>query len=117
MTDGHETESEILEINLEPVGSHSARGALLGAVVGAGGGPLYQFVAAAPHVASRHPEHAAIGTTFPLEPFQDLDDETDNEWTALARERLREFDTELQEHGWRRLSEQGPHWWSFRYMR
>lgn len=82
MSDRRVTESDTLEIHLEPVGSHSAKGALLSAVVGAGGGPLYQFVAAASNVDSRHPEHAAIGTTFPLESFQDLEDQTDNEWTA-----------------------------------
>lgn len=106
---------DVLQIHLEEVGRHSWKGALLSAVVGAGGGPLYRFVAAAPDAAHADTDHAAVGAQFPLMPFGDLADQTDDEWTTLARKRLHELDAELESTGWRRLPERGRHWWSLRY--
>lgn len=109
--------SNVVQIHLEEVGRHSWKDALMSAVVGAGGGPLYQFVAAAPSAPHTGAEHAAVGAEFPLMPFQDPTDQTVDEWTTLARQRLEELDAELKSGGWRRLPERGPHWWSLRYVR
>ena len=109
--------SSVVQSHLEEVGRHSWKDALLSAVVGAGGGPLYRFVAAAPSAAHTDAEHAAVGAKFPLMPLQDLTDQTDDEWTTLAQKRLQELDAELESSGWRRLPERGPHWWSLRYER
>lgn len=104
----------VIQIQLEEVGRHSWKSALFGAVMSAGGGPVYRFVAAA---ACEHEEceHAASSVRFPLFPLQDLDDATDDKWTNLARQRLEELDAELVRIGWHRLPERGRHWWSLRY--
>ena len=38
----------VVQVHLEELGKHAWPEALLGAVLGAGGGPLFRFVAAAP---------------------------------------------------------------------
>lgn len=108
---------DVVQIHLEEVGRHSWKDALFSAVVGAGGGPLYRFVAAAPSGAHTDAERTAVGAKFPLEPFQDLREQSDDEWSTLAALRLAELDAELKGAGWRSLPENGPHWWSHRYER
>jgi hypothetical protein len=108
---------EELQVYLEPDGRTSWKGALLSAVIGAGGGPLYRFVATPPDTGRDAAEHAVTGERFPLQPFQDLDAEGDDEWTDLARQRLAELDDELQRDGWRQREDRGTHWWSLRYTR
>ncbi|HYF72655.1 MAG TPA: hypothetical protein VD864_07525 [Nocardioides sp.] len=105
----------VIQIHLEEVGRHSWKSALFGAVIAGGGGPIYRFVAAAQGAGHEETDHAAAGARFPLQFFQDLDDETDDKWTELARRRLAELDAELVRIGWHRLPERGPHWWSLRY--
>lgn len=105
----------VIQIHLEEVGRHSWKSALFGAVMGAGGGPVYRFVAAAPIPAHQESDHAAASVRFPLQFLQDLDDEGSDKWTELARRRLAELDAELVRIGWRRLPDRGPHWWSLRY--
>ena len=108
---------EELQVYLEPDGRASWKGALLSAVIGAGGGPVYRFVATSPDSRRDAAEHAVAGERFALQPFQDLDDEGEDEWTALARQRLAELDDELQRDGWRPSEDRGTHWWSLRYTR
>ncbi|MBI2243380.1 MAG: hypothetical protein HYU55_05340 [Nocardioides sp.] len=105
----------VIQIQLEEVGRHSWKSALFGAVMSAGGGPVYRFVAAAPGGEHAETEHAGSSDRFPLVPFQDLDDDTDDKWTHLARQRLEELDAELVRAGWHRRPDKGKHWWSLRY--
>ena len=56
--------SNVVQIHLEEVGRHSWKDALMSAVVGAGSGPLYHFVAAAPSAPHTGAEHAAVGAEF-----------------------------------------------------
>lgn len=109
---------EVLEIRLDDTGKGSWRSAVFSAVIGAAGGPLSRFVAARADAARDPDEPAAAGATFPVLPFHDLDDRTEqDEWIDLAEERLDELDAELQSSGWRRRPERGEHWWSLRYDR
>jgi hypothetical protein len=105
----------VIQIQLEEVGRHSWRSALFGAVMSAGGGLVYRFVAATPGGGHEETQHAGSSDRFPLFPFQDLDDAADDKWTDLARQRLAELDAELERIGWHRLPERGKHWWSLRY--
>lgn len=114
---GAEPGDEVLQVYLEPAGRSSVKAALLDAVIGAGGGPVYRFVATSPDTGRDAAEHAAAGERFPLQPFHDLDAEGDDEWTLLARRRLAELDVELQREGWRKREDRGTHWWSLRYSR
>ncbi|KQV65966.1 hypothetical protein ASC64_13930 [Nocardioides sp. Root122] len=107
---------ETIQVFLEPDRGTSWRGALLSAVIGAGAGPPYRFVAAAPDVRHDAAEHIATSQRFALEPFQDLDDPAADEWTDLARRRHAELDADLRRDGWR-PADVGAHWWSLRYTR
>jgi hypothetical protein len=115
--DGVEAPVGVVQIRLEELGKRSWRSALFSAVIGTGGGPLYRFVAADADTEDEGGEHAVVSANFPLQPFQDLEGNTDDGWAELARRRLRELDAELQRQGWRRIAERGPHWWSLRYER
>ena len=109
---------DVLEIRLDESGRSSWRSAVFSAVIAAAGGPLFRFVAAPVDTARDPDEHAAAGARFPVLPFHDLDDRTEQaEWIDLAEERLDELDAELQAAGWRRRPERGEHWWSLRYDR
>lgn len=107
----------VVQVHLEEAGAHSLRGALLGAAAGAGGGPVYRFVATAAGTTHTADDHVAAGVAFPLAAFQDLDEQTDDEAAARARRRLHELDLELAAEGWKRLPQVGQHWWSLRYER
>ena len=106
-----------IELHLEHLGAHPGKRAVVAAVLGAGGGPVYRFVATALAVPHTSDDHAAVSANFPLLPFQDLDEQTNDQWVALARRRLDELDAELVRTGWRRRPDRGPHWWSLRYER
>ncbi|WP_374458038.1 hypothetical protein [Nocardioides sp.] len=108
---------EMIQVYLQPDRGSSWRSALLSAVIGAGGGPLYRFVAASPDRRHEAAEHTATGQRFALRPFQDLDTAADDEWADLARKSLAELDAELQRAGWHQLDDRGSHWWSVRYSR
>lgn len=106
----------VVQIHLEELGKHSWTRALLGAVLGAGGGPPFRFVAAPPDPDHDASEHAAAGQKFPVVPFRDLAEQAaPDEWNDLARRRLAELDAELVALGWRRRSDRGTYWWSWRY--
>ena len=106
----------VVQIHLEELGKHSWTEAVLGAVIGAGGGPAYRFVAAPADPDHDASEHAAVGAKFPVMPFRDLKDLTEpDEWTDRAHQRLNELDAELTSRGWRRRAERGHYWWSLRY--
>ena len=108
----------VVQIHLEEPGKHSWADAVLGALIGAGGGPPYRFVAAPMDPVRDASEHAAVGARFPVRPTATLDLEADpDEWTELARQRLKELDVELLSLGWRRHADRGPYWWSLRYDR
>lgn len=115
--DGVEPPTGIVQIHLEELGRRSWKSALFSAVIGTGGGPLYRFVAAALDTEHEATERDVVSANFPIPPWQDLDDQTDDDWAKLAQRRLHELDAELQRSGWRRLPERGPHWWSLRYER
>ena len=114
--DSTETSVQMVQIQLEEAGRRSWKSAASSAVLGAGGGPVYRFVAAAADLGNEG-EPVAVGATFPLLPFQDLDEQADFEWTDLARRRLQELGSELEAAGWSRRPERGRHWWSLRYER
>ena len=106
-----------VEVHLEYLGAHPGKRAVLAAVLGAGGGPVYRFVATVLGLPHTTDDHAAVGANFPLLPFQDLEEQTNDKWVALARQRLDELDADLVGAGWRRRPDRGPHWWSLRYER
>jgi hypothetical protein len=106
-----------IEVHLEALGAHPGKRAVLAAVLGAGGGPVYRFVATVMEIPHTSDDHAAVSAAFPLLPFQDLEVQTDDEWAALARRRLDELDADLVGTGWRRRPDHGAHWWSLRYER
>jgi hypothetical protein len=105
------------EVHLERLGAHPGRLTVLAALLGAGGGPVYRFVATAMGVPHTTDDHVAVGAPFPLLPFQDLDEPTDDQWVTLARTRLDELDAALVREGWRRRPDLGRHWWSRRFER
>lgn len=107
----------VIQIQLEEVGRHSVKGALVGAVISAASfGPVFHFVAAASGHGHQEADHAGVSADFPLPFLQELDDDTPGDkWVRLAHQRLDELDAELVRIGWRRLPERGQHWWSLRY--
>lgn len=106
----------MVQIQLEELGMHSWTQALLGAVIGSGGGPHFRFVAAPADADDEAPEQAAAGERFPVVAFKDLADVAGpDEWSALARRRLDELDAELVALGWRGRPDRGRYWWSLRY--
>ena len=108
----------VVQIHLEELGRHSWIKAVLGALIGAGGGPPFRFVAAPPDADHAASEHAAVGVRFPVLPFRDLADRGEpDEWSELAHTRLDELDAELLRLGWQRRPETGHYWWSLRYDR
>lgn len=116
MTNVPAASDDVVQIHLEQLGKHSWVRAVLGAVIGAGGGPPYRFVAAPDDPEHDASEHAAVGATFPVLPTEDLERQTEpNEWTDLAHQRLNELDTELLSAGWKRRADRGRYWWSLRY--
>jgi hypothetical protein len=56
---------DVVQIHLEEIGQHSCTDAVVGAVIGAGGGPAYRFVAAPSDSDHDASEHAAVGAKFP----------------------------------------------------
>jgi hypothetical protein len=108
--------TQTVEVRLEHAGGRSAAGAMRRAVIGAGGGPVYRFVAASAD-ADTGADGLPQSEDFPLGPLQELDQQTDDEWAALALRRLGELDERLTSEGWRRLPARGRHWWSLRYER
>ena len=111
-----ETPLQVVEIHLEAAGRRSWTSAMAAAVLGAGGGPVYRFVATAADTGDEG-EPVAVGATFPLLPFQELEQQDDYEWTDLTRRRLHELRSELEAAGWTPCPERGRHWWSLRYQR
>lgn len=110
------TPDTLVQIHLEELGRHSRVGALVGAAIGVGGGPLFRFVAAPNDPVHDASEHAAVSERFPVLPTEDLDLQAEpNEWTELARQRLKELDVELLSLGWKRRADRGRFWWSLRY--
>lgn len=106
----------VVQIHLEQLGRHSWIRAVLGAVMGAGGGPPYRFVAAPDDPDHEASEHAGVSEPFPVLPTEDLERQTEpDEWTDLAHKRLNELDTELLGQGWKRRADRGRYWWSLRY--
>lgn len=106
----------VVQVHLEELGKHSWAQALLGAVLGAGNGPVFRFVAAVPGPEHEAAEQAAAAARFPVVPFKDLEDRAQpDEWNRLAHRRLDELGAELEAMGWRRRHDTGPYWWSRRY--
>ncbi|MDO9495852.1 MAG: hypothetical protein Q7J48_09135 [Nocardioides sp.] len=111
-----ETPNTVVQIHLEQLGKHSRVGALIGAAIGAEGGPPLRFVAAPAEPEHDATEHAAVSERFPVLPTEDLDLQVElDEWTQLARQRLKELDVELLSMGWKRRADRGRFWWSLRY--
>jgi len=108
---------DTVEIYLEELGEHSAVRALFNTLTGSYGSAQFRFVARGPgdHDAD---EHIAVGDTFPVMRFQDLDDRTyPNAWIDTVVERLRALDVKLSDMGWARNDRKGDHWWSLTYHR
>jgi hypothetical protein len=107
---GSGTGKAVVEIHLEDFGQHSWVRALVNVLAGHYASAQCRFVARraeAPHTLSKH---VAVGATFPMMRFADLDDQVEpNTWPGLARERLDELDEELTHLGWRRRPERGRH--------
>jgi hypothetical protein len=102
---------QTLEVQLEEL-DHRLWSCSLEAMSGATGSGVYRFVA---HVLSGG--YDVRGRPFAMPP-QDV--EADDRPAATARHalaRLCELDEQLQQSGWRKLSELGQHWWSLRYTR
>ena len=108
---------DTVEVHLEEWGQHSWAASLLNTLSGSYGSAQFRFVARASGEHDAH-EHVAVGPSFPVLRFQDLNDRTQsNAWIATAVERLSELDAELTEAGWTRDDRTGAHWWSLTYRR
>ena len=106
-----------VEVHLEELGQHSWARSLFNTLTGSYGSALFRFVARPSGEHDAH-EHVAVGSSFPVMRFQDLNDRTEpNAWIDTAVERLRELDAELTEAGWSRDDKTGAHWWSLTYRR
>lgn len=108
-----------IQIHLEELGEHSWLKALLNTLTGSFGSAQYRFVAR-PADAPDDGHHVALGATFPLLRFADLDevDPTSRDpWLPIARQRLEEIDADLVAQGWQRVTGETEHWWSRRYAR
>lgn len=113
-----ESTVEVVQIHLEQLGKHSWVWAAVGAVIGAGGGPPYRFVAAPDDPDHDASDHAAVGASFSVPPTVDLELQAEpDESTDLPHQRLDELDAELRGAGWHRRSDRGRYWWSLRYDR
>jgi hypothetical protein len=106
----------VLEIHLEELGEHSGMKALLNTLSGTFGSARLRFIARHVGVPDTTANHVAVGATFPVMRFADLNDEAEPNTLDVARQRLVDLDLELTKLGWTRCAERGPHWWSLRYQ-
>ena len=105
-----------VEVHLEELGQHSWVKAALNTLAGSSGSAQFRFVARRSGAPDAVGNHVAVGATFPVMRFADLDNEVEpNTWLETARERLDELDRELVADGWRRHPGRGRHWWSLTY--
>ena len=106
-----------LAIHLEELGQHSWIKSLLNTLTGSYGSAQFRFAARPPGEDSPAVPHM-FGATFPMMRFQDLDNLIEpNAWLETAKDSLVQLDQELQSQGWRRLPDNGEHWWSWSYTR
>ena len=106
-----------VEVHLEELGEHSGLKAALNTLAGSSGSAQFRFVARRSGAPDTVGSHVAVGATFPVMRFADLDNEVEqpHTWLETARERLDELDQELVAEGWRRHPGRGRHWWSLTY--
>jgi hypothetical protein len=110
-------QTDVVEVHLEELGQHSWVLALLNTLAGLFGSAQFRFVARAPGV-DEPSAHVAVGATFPMIRWQDLNDRTEpHAWIDTAVECLQELDRELTAAGWVREDRTGAHWWSLTYRR
>jgi hypothetical protein len=108
----------VVDVHLEELGQHSWVKALFNTLIGSNGSALYRFVARGRDDGHSKGDHAAVGATFPMMRWSDLDDLTEpNAWLDTARERLQELDAQLLADGWQRRPGNRKHWWSMSYQR